>query len=95
MWFMPALSLCRVLCRQHCWVPWHGEELRLGANGSDIGPVLAAMELDDQKEYGEALDTRVRGGRATLEDFGTLARVHEELARRGGGVVVSPAPTGS
>jgi hypothetical protein len=53
------------------------------------------MELADLMEYGEALDTRVRGGRATLEDFGTLARVHEELARRGGGVVVSPAPTGS
>jgi hypothetical protein len=38
-------------------------------------------------EYREALDTRVRGGRATLEDFGTLARVHEELTRRSGAVV--------
>ncbi|HET8985896.1 MAG TPA: hypothetical protein VFN03_09070 [Trueperaceae bacterium] len=67
----------------------------MGNNGSDIGPVLEAMDQADLLEYGEALDKRVRGGRATLEDFGTLARVHEELSRRSGGVALSPANAGT
>lgn len=51
---------------------------------NDIGPVLEAMDRVELLEFSEALDKRVRGGNATLEDFGTLARVQQELLRRGG-----------
>jgi len=40
------------------------------------------MACDELVALGEALDRRVRGGTATLEDFGALARTQRELARR-------------
>ena len=40
------------------------------------------MGSDELLALGEALDRRVRGGTATLEDFGALARTQRELARR-------------
>lgn len=40
------------------------------------------MRPDELVALGEALDRCVRSGTATLEDFGELARVREELARR-------------
>ena len=48
-----------------------------------MSPVLEAMDVEELAAFGDLLDRRVRGGNATLEDFGHLARVHEELARRG------------
>jgi len=47
------------------------------------------MDHADLLEFGETLDQRVRGGKATLEDFGKLARVHKELSRRSGGVAAT------
>lgn len=61
----------------------------MGSGGSDIGPILEAMDHADLLEFGETLDQRVRGGKATLEDFGKLARVHKELSRRSGGVAAT------
>lgn len=60
-----------------------GEEGGVGAADGDMSPVLEAMEVDELAAFRELLDQRVRGGKATLEDFGHLARVHEDLARRG------------
>lgn len=54
----------------------------MGAADGDMTPVFEAMESDELAAFHELLDRRVRGGNATLEDFGQLARVHEELARR-------------
>lgn len=56
----------------------------MGSTDGDMSPVLETMESDELAAYGEWLAQRVRGGNATLEDFGHLARVHEELARRMG-----------
>lgn len=53
---------------------------RAQAHGPD--PELGAMGCDELLALGEALDRRVRGGTATLEDFGALARTQRELARR-------------
>lgn len=49
------------------------------------------MDHTDLLEFSEILDKRVRAGKATLEDFGKLARVQEELSRRssGGGAAAS------
>ena len=44
--------------------------------------LLDALTRDELEALGDALDHRVRGGTATLEDFGALARVRRELARR-------------
>jgi len=46
------------------------------------------MDHTDLMEFSEVLDKRVRAGMATLEDFGQLARVHEELSRRTSGGAV-------
>ncbi|HLU83155.1 MAG TPA: hypothetical protein VKZ43_07105 [Trueperaceae bacterium] len=60
----------------------------MGSSGSDIRPILEAMDHTDLMEFSEVLDKRVRAGMATLEDFGQLARVHEELSRRTSGGAV-------
>lgn len=66
----------------------------MGSGGSDIGPVLEAMDHADLMEFSKALDQRVRGGKATLEDFGKLARIHKELSRRSCGcAATSDMPT--
>ena len=46
------------------------------------GERLGALALDELVALGDALDLRVRGGTATLEEFGALARARRELARR-------------
>ena len=42
------------------------------------------MSLDDLVALTAALDLRLKSGAATLADYGALARVRHELARRGG-----------
>lgn len=55
----------------------------MATDDHDTVPVLEAMGRDELLAFSEALDQRVRGGTATLEDFGELARARLELARRG------------
>ena len=44
--------------------------------------VIQAMAQADLVAYREYLDERIRGDKATLEDFGRLSRVLQEIARR-------------
>lgn len=63
----------------------------MGSRESDVGPILEAMEHGELIEFCQALDRRVRGGKATLEDFGKLARAHQELSRRGATLEAGPS----
>lgn len=50
--------------------------------GSESVTDLKDMALDDLDALCQALEEVVRGGQATLEDFGRLALAQQEVARR-------------
>lgn len=70
-------------------------ESRLGSDQTDTAPTIESLGDDELRALGEDLDTRVRHGSATLEDFGTLARVREVLAERRKGRLVRTDPATS
>lgn len=54
----------------------------MGDTQLDDPRVIQAMAQADLVAYREYLDERIRGDKATLEDFGRLSRVLQEIARR-------------
>ena len=54
----------------------------MGDTQLDDPRIIQAMAQADLVAYREYLDERIRGDKATLEDFGRLSRVLREIARR-------------
>lgn len=54
----------------------------MGEAQPDISQVVAAMPHSDLLAYRDYLDERIRGDKATLEDFGRLSHVLQEISRR-------------
>lgn len=55
---------------------------RQGAGEGGAIDALGALAPDELLALADALEGRVRGGTATLEDFGALARARRALAQR-------------
>jgi hypothetical protein len=59
-----------------------GSDERQGAGDADAVDAFGALAPDELLAVADALEGRVRGGTATLEDYGALARARRALARR-------------
>lgn len=54
----------------------------MGDKQLDDPRVIEAMPQPDLVAYRDYLNERIKGDQATLEDFGRLSRVLQEIARR-------------